>query len=363
MSTTRADEPSEMRMSSFTAPRRERKRFKVDGGMSLQRWTLTLVLVGVSFVVRAQVPVQERPWAVGVSPAAQQKALELFRLGNSELKESQWRAASERYREALALWDHPAINYNLALALLQLDRPIETYQRLEAALKYGVAPLDPDTFDQAQRYRALVEKQVARVELRCDVEGAVVKLNGQQVLTGPGTYTSMVRTGALTVVATKDGFLTNEQNPTLMGGETRTIELALSAAAQAIEYRRLFPPWIPFVVLGAGAALAAGGVGLHLSARNEFAAYDRGIEGCTDIATGGCVPTLDLAALRAQGQLQQVGAMVLYGVGAVAVVTGAVLLYVNRPQPYRADVKLASRFLLVPIVSSTSTHASLILSF
>lgn len=328
--------------------------------MTLRRWTMTLVTVVASLAFAQEA---ERPWAKGVAPSAQKQALEIFRTGNAALKESQWRIAADRYREALALWEHPAINYNLALALLQLDQPIETYKRLEAALKYGAAPLDADKFEQAQRYRALVEKQVSRIELRCDVDGAVVKLNGQQVLVGPGTYKTMVRAGAITVVASKEGFLTNEQSPTLLGGETRTLELTLVAAEQAVEYRRLFAAWIPFAVLGAGAALAGGGVGLHLSARNQFAAYDRGIEGCVDVATGGCVPSLDLAALKTQAQGQQAGALVLYSVGGAAIAAGAVLLYVNRPQPYRADVKVESAFHLVPTIGPNGAGATLFLSF
>lgn len=305
----------------------------------------------------------ERPWAKGVPPSVQKQALEIFRLGNASLKESQWKVAVDRYHEALALWDHPAINYNLALALLQLDQPIETHQRLEAALKYGPAPLDADKYDQAQRYKALVDKQVARIVLRCDVDGAVVKLNGKQVFVGPGSHQAMVRAGPITVVAAKDGFLTNEQSPTLFGGETRTLDLALTAAEQAVEYRRLFPNWIPFAVLGTGAAIAAGGVGLHLSARNQFAAYDRGIQGCVDAQTGGCVPSLDLAAMKTQGQGQQAFAMVLYGIGGAAIATGAVLLYINRPQPYRADVKVESAFFLVPTVGPDGAGAMLLSHF
>jgi tetratricopeptide (TPR) repeat protein len=327
--------------------------------MSSGRWAVLLLALSTAAV--AQEP--ERPWAKGVAPSAQKQALEIFRQGNAALKESQWRVAAERYREALALWDHPAINYNLALALLQLDQPVETYQRLEAALRYGPAPLDADKYDQGQRYRALVDKQVARVELRCDVEGAVVKLNGEQVLTGPGSFKKMVRAGAITVVASKEGYLTNEQSPTLVGGETKVIDLPLVVAEQAVEYRRLFAAWIPFAVLGAGAALAGSGVGLHLSARNQFAQYDRGIEACVDQATGGCVPSLDLAALRTSGQGQQAGAMVLYAAGGAALAAGAVLLYINRPQPYRADVKVESALLVVPTVGRDGAGASLLLSF
>ncbi len=328
--------------------------------MTHWRWAVVVIALSAGVTLAQE---GERPWAKGVAPSTQKQALEIFRLGNAALKESQWRIAADRYREALKLWDHPAINYNLALALLQLDQPIETYQRLDAALKYGAAPLDSDKFEQAQRYKALVEKQVARVVIRCDVDGAVVKLNGSQVFVGPGSHSAMVRAGAITIVAAKEGFLTNEQSPTLLGGETRTIDLALVAAEQAVEYRRLFPAWIPFAVLGAGAALAAGGVGLHLSARNQFAAYDRGIEGCVDQTTGGCVPSLDLAALKSAGQGQQAGAMVLYGVGGAAIAAGAVLLYVNRPQPYRADVKVETALHLLPTVGPHGAGAVLFTTF
>lgn len=329
--------------------------------MTLTRWLVATSLVLAS-AVGAQQKEPERPWAVGVSPNTQKKALEIFRLGNSALKESQWRQASERYREALALWDHPAINYNLALALLQLDQPVETYKRFEAALKYGAAPLDADKFEQAQRYRTLLEKQVARLELSCDVAGAVVKLNGQQVFTGPGKYQGMVRAGTVTIVASKEGFLTNEQSPSLAGGETRRLELTLLATEEAVEYRRLFAAWIPFAVLGAGVAVAGGGLGLHLSSRNQFLAFDRGIEACADVASGGCVPSLDLAASRSNGQSQQAFAMVLYGVGGAAIAAGAVLLYVNRPQPFRAETKLESAMLL-PVLLPGGAGASFSFGF
>ncbi|MDX2012749.1 MAG: hypothetical protein SFW67_21295 [Myxococcaceae bacterium] len=324
---------------------------------TMTRWTCLVLALGAA-TGRGQEP--ERPWAKGVPPAKQREALEIFRQGNSALKESQWRIAADRYRAALALWDHPAINYNLALALLQLDQPIETYERLVAALRFGAAPLDSDKFEQAQRYKALVEKQVATVEIVCDVEGAVVKLNGSVI---PNQYKGLVRAGPITVTATKEGFLTNEQSPTLYGGERRKLELTLVPAEQAVEYRRLFAAWIPWTVLGAGVALAGGGVGLHLSARNQFAAYDRGIEGCTDAATGGCVPSLDLAAQASQGRSQQAGAMALYGIGGAAIVTGAVLLYVNRLQPYRADVKVESAFHLVPTVGRDGAGATLFFAF
>ena len=86
----------------------------------------------------------ERPWAKGVSDAEQKLALAIFREGNTSLNDGAYVTAAKKYREALAHWDHPAINYNLALALLNLDQPVEVYKALEKAISYGDAPLEKE---------------------------------------------------------------------------------------------------------------------------------------------------------------------------------------------------------------------------
>src|SRR5262245_48307466 len=73
---------------------------------------------------------ETRPWAVGVAPEAQSAALQLFKQGNSLFAESQHAAALAKYREALKVWDHPAIRYNAAVALVNLDQPLLAYENL-----------------------------------------------------------------------------------------------------------------------------------------------------------------------------------------------------------------------------------------
>src|SRR5262245_61255043 len=55
----------------------------------------------------------DRPWAAGVSKENQEKALQLFREGNTYHNDGLFKKAVELYDEALKSWDHPAINYNL----------------------------------------------------------------------------------------------------------------------------------------------------------------------------------------------------------------------------------------------------------
>src|SRR5204862_5516188 len=79
----------------------------------------------------------DRPWASGVSQDAQKQALVLFDEGNRLFENSEHAAALAKYREALKIWDHPAIRYNAAVALINLDQPLAAHDNLELALRYG----------------------------------------------------------------------------------------------------------------------------------------------------------------------------------------------------------------------------------
>lgn len=279
----------------------------------------------------------ERPWARGVPPDQQKKALELFRAGNTLLKESVFVKAAEKYREALALWDHPAIHYNLALALLNLDQPLEVHEHLVAAMKYGVAPLDSEKMEHARTYKGLVEKQLAKVEISCDEPGATVSLDGKTVFTAPGSYEGLVRPGAHTFVASKEGHAPTNLSRSLPAGEKTAVALKLYTAEDLTRYQRRWPAWRPWAVLGAGAAVALAGGALHMQAKGSFEDFDTRIAQC-----GGCVPTPDVSDLRTRGDSQQQLAFGAYAVGGAAAVTGAILLYINRPQAFRISVDEAA---------------------
>jgi hypothetical protein len=289
-----------------------------------------LSLWAVPVTAQESRPGEERPWARGVPADNQKRALELFRAGNALLKESVFVRAAEKYREALELWDHPAIHYNMALALLNLDQPIEVHEHLVAAMRYGAAPLDAEKFENAKSYKTLIEKQLARVEISCATPDAAVTMNGQVLFMGPGRYEGMVRPGQHTLVATKEGHLPTDMSRTLLPGETTKLDMQVYTAEQLTRYRRSWSAWKPWALLGAGAALAAGGGYFHLQARTSFRDFDTGINLC-----GGCVPEPELANKRTRGDSMQKVAFGTYAVGGAALVTGAMLVWMNQPEAYR----------------------------
>jgi tetratricopeptide (TPR) repeat protein len=273
---------------------------------------------------------QERPWAKGVPPDKQSAALALFREGNLLLKNSLFPRAVEKYREALNLWDHPAIHYNMALALLNLNEPLALHQHLTAAMRFGEAPLDKDKYERAGTFKKLIEQQLSRVEITCDDPGATVTMDGQVLFTAPGRYEGLVRPGKHSIAATKEGFLPTNMSPTLLPGEKAALAVKLYTSENLTRYRREWSAWKPWAVVGAGAAMALGGGALHMQARGNFEDFDTRILQC-----GGCVPAPEVTDLRTRGTSMQQLAIGAYAVGGAALVTGAILVFINRPQAYR----------------------------
>lgn len=290
---------------------------------------LAAVLVGLAAPAAAQ-DADERPWAKGVSPDEQRTALALFRDGNAALKEGLFPEAATRYREALKHWDHPAIHYNLVLALRGLDQPLELRQHLMKAIRYGAEPLDAAKFETAKLIQDTVEKQLARVEVRCDEPGAQVVMDGRPLFTAPGKYEEFVRPGPHTIVATKQGYLTNQLSRALPAGELTALNLKLFKAEDLTKYKRRWSQAVPWGVIAAGAVVGLAGGGLHYGAVKSFDDFDQKVRDA-----GGSKPTDELNSLRSQGNTMQGVAMGCYGVGGAALVTGAVLVYLNRLIPYQ----------------------------
>ena len=105
----------------------------------------------------------ERPWAKGVSQSEQDLALGLFREGNQFLNEGLLEKAADKYKLAIGHWDHPAINYNYALALRNLNKPVEVDTALKKAIEYGPEPIGADKYELAKQYLAINAQLLAEI--------------------------------------------------------------------------------------------------------------------------------------------------------------------------------------------------------
>jgi tetratricopeptide (TPR) repeat protein len=303
-----------------------------------------------------------RPWATGVPLDKQRAALNKFREANDQLNLGFFADAAKLYRDALKDWDHPAIHYNLALALLNFDQPIEVYDALEHAIKFGAAPLDKDKFDHAKEYMLLVEKQIATVEVSCAKPGAKVSVDGKEVFTVQpgqvGRYKGRVRVGRHTFVAEKPGYNAQVDAPYVEPGQAFRIELTLYTAEELTRYKRRWnAAWMPFAVIGAGVVVGGVGAVMEVSARSSYDDYDAAVARCYE-ASGqmGCSDA-SVTDKKTSGDTKRMLGYVGYGVAGAAVITGAVLLYLNRQQSYeitadqyRADQRKKGVLGLSPVV-------------
>jgi tetratricopeptide (TPR) repeat protein len=308
---------------------------------------------------------KERPWATGVPTTEQQAALALFHDGNVELNDGLFAKAVEKYQQALAHWDHPAVHYNLALALMNLDKPIEAYDNFEAALKFGEAPLQSkDKFDSAKNYLVILSHVIGEIEVTCNKTGAKVAIDGKEVFTAPGTYKGKVKVGKHQIVATLEGHPTRVEATDIQPGAPFKIELHLYTVAELTRYRRKWDAtWTPYVVMGGGVAIGVIGGVFELLASDKYADYDRTIASCNQM-NAGCANSQSLKNERSTGDDYKAAGFALYGVGAAAVVTGAVLWWINRPEAYQIRAEDLQgpdgpQVRVTPVVSPTFAGAAL----
>jgi tetratricopeptide (TPR) repeat protein len=301
----------------------------------------------------------DRPWVAGVSEADQAAALRLFRDGNASLNDGVFVTAVKHYRQALKHWDHPAIHYNLALALMNLNQPLEVYESLTKALKYdpkvGPAPLDADKYDRAKNYMLLAKNQVANVDITCDKPGAKVSVDGNVVFTGPGRYQGLVKAGKHSFVAEKEGYVTSVEAPYIGPGETMRFALKLYSERDRIGHKRLWKAtWAPWTVAGAGGAIAIAAGVLYFSGRADIQDFDARIAQC---GLEGCPITSDLTDMRDSGNTKQTMAWVGFGLGAATIATGFTLVYLNRLKPYQRSLEEIQKEEAAKLRASSATSS------
>jgi len=281
-----------------------------------------------------------RPWAKGISAEAQQEALALFEEGNRLFENSEHAAALAKYREALKVWDHPAIRYNAAVALINLDQPLAANANLELALRFGEAPFNPETHQQAMTYRKLLRGQLAELKVTCAEAGVDVALDGEALFTAPGEAARWLLPGAHQLVARKAGFLTETRSLNLLPGKPDVETLAIQEI-RALPTRtvRRWPVWKPWAAVGGGALLALVGLPLILDAKHNLDAYDAGVRSaCPTGCLASSLPPTVLDA-RDRARTENVVAVSLFAVGGAVAASGIALVILNQPRVIPADEK------------------------
>lgn len=311
---------------------------------------------------RALVPAgaaEGRPWAENVPEERQRLALGLFEEGNALFAASEYVAALVKYREALASWDHPAIRYNAAVALIMLDQPMAAHENLELALRHGAAPFAAEAHQQALTYQKLLRGQLAHVVVTCGEAGAEVTLDGSALFVGPGRAERWLMPGAHQLVARKAGFVPATRSLSLLPGKPVVERLTLEEPrAMPLKLARRWDVWKPWAVVGAGAVVALVGVPFLALAKRDFEAFDAAVVAAGCSSSTGCNES-QLPSPDDRARIERNVAWSLFGVGAAVAATGAVLLILNQPRSVPSEP--AAHAWLLPDIRPGRVGFSLVL--
>ena len=292
----------------------------------------------------------DEPWSAGVSADQEAQANALFAEANALFSQQAHAPALVKYKAAIAIWDHPMIRFNMAVTLIRLDRIVEASEALERALRFGDAPFPPELYQQALAYQTLLLGRLGYIEVRCDLVGARVQLDGKPWFVAPSTTKIRVESGEHSVVAEKDGYLTEARRVVVTGGGTTSEKLTLIPLGSAMIVTYRHPRWIPWTVLGGGVAIAVtGGLGFYALGKRQMDDFrDDFFRQCPT----GCESDLsmhpDLAAKRDRADTKYTLATGFVIGGGVIAIGGGVWAILNR----------ASRSLPRVEVTKTSGGAS-----
>ncbi|HET9991744.1 MAG TPA: PEGA domain-containing protein [Kofleriaceae bacterium] len=281
------------------------------------------------FLVVIGVPAHadDKPWAAGVSAENQKAALDLYNEGAKAFGDAEYKDALATYTRALALWDHPAIRYNIAVCLINLDRPVDALDNLEHAMRFGAAPLGPELWRQAQMNQKLLAARVAEIEVTAE-PGAVVSLDGKAL----DRASQRVLTGDHQIVVEKPKYQTETRAIRLNPGDHVTIRIELKPIAVARTLRRRWSRWLPWSVLGGGAVVAAVGVPVLFAASSSFDRYDAEVTAsCPHGCIAGTPAAQHVMDLKSHAELQNTTAISLFAVGGAIAATGFVMVILNQP--------------------------------
>jgi len=284
----------------------------------------------------------DKPWNQGVSVANRRAARDLFLEGNRLFKMPLFGRAAEQYTAALGKWKHPAFYFNLAIAQLNLSLDAEAHDNLAQAVQHGAELFDPELFHEAKKQLQDLERQLGRILITCQTEGAEVTLDGVPLFTAPGRHERWVKAKAHEVTARRSDYMSEAKRVTVASGELKSLDLKLITLSEAEAGSRRWATWKPWAVIAAGGVVAASAGVFHVLSSRDFTRYDDGFQklrcaqgvhppGCPEADPA--VPELsDLNARLKRARQERAIATGGYIAGGSLVAAGLVLLYLNRPR-------------------------------
>ncbi|HWO27155.1 MAG TPA: hypothetical protein VNO30_50845 [Kofleriaceae bacterium] len=299
------------------------------------------------------------PWYRQVPAGVRKRAQALFAQAIDKHQQLLRGDAQALYEQALALWDNPDIQWNLALVLDDLGQYLRAHQELESVLRWGES-LGSERLRQVRdRIQVLETQRLARLETYREEPAAVITLDGKPWLPRAGRRSTLVLPGAHYLAVHKAGYFPVTRSVYVKAGQQARVPLPMDED-RLIETRRwtAWKPWKSWALIGAGAAVVAVGAGLERLAFTHRDAARDALAGCEELA---CVPArLDLYDRASVEHGLAVGA---FAAGSAAVAVGLALAWLNLPRTHRTEARPPSKIEFTPILSLHRVELSALVRF
>lgn len=161
------------------------------------------------------------------SPEARQSADALFAAGSRLFRQWQFGEAEQKYRAALAHWQHPLIYLYLGRALEKQGDLEGAHEAVQRALRQQPPPFSAPDLQLAQDLRERLEARLARIEVHCEQEGAEVFFDGEPWFVAPGRHHRMARSGQHVIIARKQGYVPATKAIALTPGTLTRVEIRM----------------------------------------------------------------------------------------------------------------------------------------
>jgi hypothetical protein len=213
---------------------------------------------------------------------SQDRARDLFREGVQLTDRQEWQQASERFEEALRLYDAPAIHYNLAVSYTRLERFTDAAEHLDVAL--AGEDLPEQTRALAQSLAEEISGRVGAIEVSWTGgdDDVAVSIDDRELTRDQIQRRVRVSPGSHVVTLARDGEVIDRQQVEVAPGAVEDVALSTitpadrdepeeDEVATTVDRRSVARDWRLWVGVGAGllAVVAAVVVGVAVTSEPE----------------------------------------------------------------------------------------------
>jgi len=311
-----------------------------------------LALFSPAWAQEPALPVSPEPPQQGAPQQPSSLAAERFAEGTALFKQWHFDKAEEKFREALAYWEHPIIHLYLSRALEKQGRLVEAHASLQQALRSGAEALPPEDAQVAEELQKSLESRLAQIGVSCDVPGAEVSLDGEPLFTAPGRQRRMMSAGQHVLIARKPGYFPVTEPVSLIPGKQTHIVLHMTA--DVIHVERRWQAWQPWAVAGTGLAMSLAGGWFRWQAASDYASFKDALDSCMQITSCQMISTRRLDSGEWK-ELVGTGTLIAGGTALAAGLAGVLL---NLPRTRRSEPAGGVDYELAPMVSGDTAGIS-----